>query len=119
MEMAQSVENRLSKYIRNPEVSVMVSGFKSTIDQQIRVIGNATDPKTIAYRAGMTLLDVMIEVRGLSEFADGDNAQLIRKENGVVHQYTVELDSLIRGGDISRNRAVMPGDTIIIPESWF
>lgn len=119
VEMARLVERRLAKYIRTPEVSVMVSGFNSTIDQQIRVIGNATNPKTIAYRTGMTLLDVMIEVQGLSEFADGDNAQLIRKENGVARQYTVELDSLIRGGDISRNRVVLPGDTIIIPESWF
>ncbi len=74
---------------------------------------------TIPYRAGMTLLDVMIEVQGLSEFADGDNAKLIRKVKGVSKQYTIELDSLIRGGDISRNRVVLPGDTIIIPESWF
>ena len=119
VEMSRLVEKRLSTYIRNPKVSVMVSGFHSTIDQQIRVIGNATNPKTIAYRDGMTLLDVMIEVQGLSEFADGDNAQLIRKEKGVSRQYTVELDSLVRGGDISRNRVVLPGDTIIIPESWF
>lgn len=119
LDMSRLVEKRLSTYIRTPQVSVMVSGFNSTIGQQIRVIGNATNPMTIAYRDGMTLLDVMIEVQGLSEFADGDNAQLIRKEKGVSKQYTVELDSLIRGGDISRNRAVLPGDTIIIPESWF
>ena len=119
VEMARLVESRLSTYIRTPQVSVMVSVFNSTIDQQIRVIGNATNPKTISYRAGMTLLDVMIEVQGLSEFADGDNAQLIRKEKGALKQYTVELDSLINGGDINRNRVVLPGDTIIIPESWF
>jgi len=119
VDMSRLVEKRLSTYIRTPQVSVMVSGFNSTIEQQIRVIGNATNPRTISYRDGMTLLDVMIEVQGLSEFADGDNAQLIRKEKGVSKQYTVELDSLIRGGDISRNRAVLPGDTIIIPESWF
>ncbi|MCP4432974.1 MAG: hypothetical protein GY806_18530 [Gammaproteobacteria bacterium] len=119
VDVGKSIENRLATFIRTPRVSVMVSGFHSTVDQQIRVIGNATNPKTIPYRAGMTLLDVMIEVQGLSEFADGDNAQLIRKEKGVARQYTVELDSLIRGGDISKNRAVTPGDTIIIPESWF
>ncbi len=119
VDISRSIEDRLATFIRTPRVSVMVSGFHSTVDQQIRVIGNATNPKTIPYRAGMTLLDVMIDVQGLSEFADGDNAQLIRKERGVAKQYTVELDSLIRGGDISKNRVVLPGDTIIIPESWF
>jgi polysaccharide export outer membrane protein len=61
----------------------------------------------------------MIAVQGLSDFADGDNSKLIRKENGEIQQYIVELDSLVRGGDISKNRAVLPGDTIIIPEAWF
>ncbi len=113
------IEDVLSRYIRNPEVSVIVSNFNSTSDQQIRVIGNAARPRTLSYRAGMTLLDVMIEVEGLSEFADGDRAQLIRKSNGKPVSYTIELDSLIRAGDISKNRAVYPGDTIIIPEAWF
>lgn len=118
-DIARSVEKLLSVYIRNPKVTVIVSGFHGTAGQQIRVIGNATNPKVIPYRAGMTLLDVMIEVQGLSEFADGDNAQLIRNMNGEQKTYTVELDSLIRQGDIRKNRAVNPGDTIIIPESWF
>lgn len=117
--IAELIEERLATYIRTPRVTVMVSGFNSTIEQQIRVIGNATNPKTIPYRVGMTLLDVMIEVQGLSEFADGDNAQLIRKENGKAKQYRIELGTLIRDGDISKNRSVAPGDTIIIPESWF
>jgi polysaccharide export outer membrane protein len=117
--VAKLIEERLSTFIRAPRVSVMVSGFSSTVEQQIRVIGNAGNPRTLSYRSGMTLLDVMIEVQGLSDFADGDNAQLIRRENGEMQQYVVELDSLIRGGDISKNRAVQPGDTIIIPEAWF
>jgi polysaccharide export outer membrane protein len=117
--IAGLVEAELSKYIRTPRVTVIVSNFNSTVDQQIRVIGSATDPKVIPYRAGMTLLDVMIEVRGLSDFADGDNAKLIRKVKGVSKTYIVKLDSLIRDGDISMNRAVLPGDTIIIPESSF
>jgi polysaccharide export outer membrane protein len=117
--VAKLIEDRLSTFIRTPRVSVMVSGFNSTVEQQIRVIGNATNPMTLPYRSGMTLLDVMIAVQGLSDFADGDNSKLIRKENGKIQQYIVELDSLIRGGDISKNRAVLPGDTIIIPESWF
>jgi polysaccharide export outer membrane protein len=117
--VAKLIEDRLSTFIRTPRVSVMVSGFSSTVEQQIRVIGSATNPMTLPYRSGMTLLDVMIAVQGLSDFADGDNSKLIRKENGKIQQYIVELDSLIRGGDISKNRAVLPGDTIIIPESWF
>ena len=117
--IAGLIETELSQYIRTPRVTVIVSNFNSTVDQQIRVIGNATDPKVIPYRAGMTLLDVMIEVRGLSDFADGDNAKLIRKVKGVSKPYIIKLDSLIRDGDISMNRAVLPGDTIIIPESSF
>jgi polysaccharide export outer membrane protein len=117
--VAKLIEDRLSTFIRTPRVSVMVSGFNSTVEQQIRVIGNATNPMTLPYRSGMTLLDVMIAVQGLSDFADGDNSKLIRKENGKSQQYIVELDSLVRGGDISKNRAVLPGDTIIIPEAWF
>ena len=117
--IASAIENELSQYIRTPRVTVIVSNFNSTVDQQIRVIGNATNPKVIPYRTGMTLLDVMIDVNGLSDFADGDNAKLIRKVKGVSKPYIIKLDSLIRDGDISMNRAVMPGDTIIIPESSF
>ncbi len=118
-EVARMIESELATYIRTPKVTVIVSGFQTTLDQQIRVIGNATNPRSIPYRAGMTLLDVMIEVQGLSEFADGDNATLVRKVNGIDKQFVVELDSLIREGDITKNRAVFPGDTLIIPESWF
>ena len=117
--IAGLIESQLSQFIRTPRVTVIVSNFFGTIDQQIRVIGNATRPRVIPYRAGMTLLDVMIEVEGLSDFADGDNAKLIRKENGVSKSYIVKLDSLIRDGDISMNRIVLPGDTLIIPESSF
>lgn len=118
-DVADMIEQMLGTYIRTPKVTVIVSGFQGTAGQQIRVIGNATNPMSLPYRAGMTLLDVMIEVQGLSEFADGDNAKLIRKSNGESKQYTIQLDSLIRGGDITKNRSVYPGDTIIIPESWF
>ena len=119
VDVSAMIEDVLSKYIRTPKVSVIISQFHSTSDQQIRVIGNATNPRTLPYRDGMTLLDIMIEVNGLSEFADGDNAQLIRNKNGKQVSYTIELDSLIRDGDISKNRVVYPGDTIIIPEAWF
>ncbi len=117
--VAKKIEKILSVYIKNPKVSVIVTGFNGSVSQQIRIIGNATNPRTLPYKEGMTLLDVMIAVQGLTDFADGDNAQLVRMENGKTKQYTVQLDSLIRGGDVSKNRIVYPGDTIIIPESWF
>ncbi len=117
--IAGLIESELSKYIRTPQVSVIVTTFNSTVDQQIRVIGSAGDPKVLPYVSGMTLLDVMIAVRGLAEFADGDDARLIRKENGIDKSYSIKLDSLINDGDITMNRAVLPGDTIIIPESTF
>ena len=117
--IAGLIESELSKYIRTPRVTVIVSQFNSTVDLQILVIGNATNPRIIQYRAGMTLLDVMIDVQGLSEFADGDNAKLIRKQNGVPTPYIIKLDALIKEGDISMNRTVLPGDIIIIPESSF
>ena len=117
--IAGLIETELPQYIRTPRVTVIVSSFNGMVEQQIRVIGNATNPRVLPYRAGMTLLDVMIEVQGLSDFADGDNAKLIRKEKGVAKSYIIKLDSLIRDGNIGMNRAVMPGDTIIIPESSF
>jgi polysaccharide export outer membrane protein len=118
-DVGMMIEELLSKYIRTPKVTVIVSNFNGPIDRQIRILGNANVPKTLSYQNGMTLIDVMIATGGLSEFADGDNAQLIRNENGTNISYTVELDTLIRDGDISKNRSVAPGDTIIIPESWF
>ena len=117
--IAGLIEAELSTYIRTPRVSVIVTTFNSTVDQQIRVIGSAGNPQVLPYRSGMTLLDVMITVQGLAEFADGDAAKLIRKENGVDKTYSIKLDSLINDGDITMNRAVLPGDTIIIPESTF
>jgi polysaccharide export outer membrane protein len=118
-DVAAMIEQELATYIRTPNVTVIVTDFNSTTEQQIRVIGSAANPKALPFRAGMTLLDVMIDVQGLSEFADGNNAKLIRKVNGNTESYTVRLDALIRDGDINENRAVYPGDTIIIPESWF
>ncbi len=117
--IAGLVEAELSKYIRTPRVTIIVSDFNGTAGQQVRVIGSASAPMIIPYVAGMTLLDVMIVAQGLDEFADGDNARLIRKVNGVDTSYIVKLDSLIKGGDITMNRVVLPGDTIIIPESSF
>ncbi len=118
-ELAQKLEKELSQYIRNPIVTVTVSGFQGLYSQQIRVIGEATEPQAIPYREQMTLLDVMIKVGGLTEFAAGNRAKLIRVVDGEQKQYDVQLDDLIKDGDISANVKMLPGDVLIIPEAWF
>ena len=118
-ELARDLESRLSNYIKNPVVTVMVSGFVGQYSEQIRVVGEATEPQAIPYRERMTLLDVMIRVGGLTEFAAGNRATLIREIDGKQKQYDVRLDDLIREGDISANVVMLPGDVLIIPEAWF
>ena len=118
-DVAGKIETALSKYIRDPRVTVMVSNFIGDSSQQIRIIGNQGKPQAIPYREGMTLLDVMITVEGLSDFSAGDNTKLIRTVDGTQKQYTVKLDALIRDGDIEENRYLLPGDILIIPEAWF
>ena len=119
VKLARDVEKVLGAFVVDPIVMVSVSGFVGPFDQQIRIIGEASDPQAISYRANMTVLDVMIAVSGLTEFADGNRTQLVRVEEGQQLAYTVRLDDLIRDGDISANVSVRPGDVIIIPESWF
>lgn len=118
-QLARDIEEKLAVYIRNPIVTVIVGGFIGPFAQQVRVIGEAAAPAAIPYVANMTLLDVMINVGGLTEFAAGNRASLIRNENGVQAQYTVRLGDLVRDGDISANVRIFPGDVIIIPESIF
>lgn len=118
-ELARDIETELIKYVRNPLVTIMVGGFAGTFDQQIRVVGAAQQPASIPYRANTTVLDVMISVGGLTEFASGNRARLIRVENGQEKAYRLRLDDLIRDGDISANADVLPGDVIIIPQTVF
>jgi len=118
-ELARDLEQSLSKYVRNPVVTVIVSGFVGQPDAQIRVVGEATEPQALLYRERMTLLDVMIAVGGLTEFAAGNRAQLIREVGGERQSQTVRLDDLVREGDIEADLAVRPGDILIIPEAWF
>ena len=119
VQLAKDIETNLSQFVVDPIVSVSVGGFIGPFDQQIRIVGEATDPQSIAYRANMTILDVMIAVRGLTEFADGNRTRLIRVNEGTQIAYRVRLGDLLRDGDISANVSVQPGDVIIIPESWF
>lgn len=117
-DLARDIEKALSKYTRDPVVTVVVTGFQGPVSEQIRVIGEAAKPQAIPYRQNMTLLDVMIQVGGLTDFADGNAAVLVRgKENGTT--YGVRLRDLIKRGDVSANVDVRPGDVLIIPQSWF
>lgn len=117
--LAREVEEVLATYVKDPLVTVIVGGFAGVFDTQIRVVGEASTPRSLAYRAHMTVLDVMIAVGGLTEFADGNKARLIRSFGGETHEAVLRLSDLIRDGDISANVPVAPGDVIIIPEAWF
>lgn len=117
-QLARDMEKALSKYIRDPVVTVIVTGFVGPASEQIRVIGEATKPQVLAYRKDMTLLDVMIAAGGLTDFADGNNARIFRVADGG-KLYTVRLRDLLKRGDITANVPMEPGDILIIPQSWF
>jgi polysaccharide export outer membrane protein len=118
-ELARTIEEILATYLREPTVTVTVNNFVGPFSEQIRVIGEASEPKSINYTQQMTLLDVMIQVGGLTEFADGNDAILVRVENGIQKQYEIYIEDLIKNGEISANVDVLPGDIIVIPETWF
>ncbi len=118
-QLARDVEQALGTYLKNPLVTVIVGGFQGMYDQQVRVVGEATNPQALPYRRGMTLLDLMIAVGGLTDFADGNGTTIIRKVDGQPHQFGVRIDDLIRDGDIAANVDIHPGDILIIPEAWF
>ena len=118
-ELARDIEVAYSEYVKNPVVSVIVNGFIGIPPQQVRVIGEAMNPLKIPYSKHMTLLDLMIAVGGLTPFANGNKAVLIREYDGKQKTFNVLLDDLIKDGDISANLSLLPGDIVIIPESWF
>ena len=118
-QLARNIEKALSKYIQDPIVTVIVTGFVGPYSEQIRVIGQATKPQALPYRDNMTLVDVLITVGGLTEFADGNAARIIRRVNGKQQQFAVRLRNLIDDGDMSANVPMRPGDVLIIPESFF
>lgn len=118
-ELARDIEAAYSKYVKSAVVSVIVNGFVGVPEQQVAVVGEAQQPQSIPYRKHMTLLDLMIEVGGMTEFAAGNRAVLVRDFNGRQDAFRVRLDDLIRDGDISENVTLFPGDIVIIPESWF
>ena len=118
-ELARDLEKELGVYLRDPLVTVIVNGFVGAYEDQIRVVGEASEPRALLYRDSMTLLDLMIAVGGLTEFAAGNKTTLVRREDGELKEYNVRIDDLIRDGDISANVDMKPGDIMIIPEAWF
>lgn len=118
-ELQHDIEERLKKYVQQPNVTVMPQSFQGPPDRQVRVIGEAVDPMAIPYRADLTLLDVMIDTKGLTKFAAGNSAKILRRTNGKQQVINVHLSDLIKDGDISENVTMQPGDTLIIPQSWF
>ena len=118
-QLARDIEKSLSKYILDPIVTIIVTGFVGPYSEQIRIIGQATRPQALPYRDNMTMLDVVIAVGGITEFAAGNKTRLIRNLNGNQQQFIVRLDDLIKDGDISANVPVRPGDIIVVPESFF
>ncbi|MCF6281039.1 MAG: polysaccharide export protein [Candidatus Polarisedimenticolaceae bacterium] len=117
--LSSAIEEKLSKYIKTPNVTVSISSFVGRYDEQVRVVGQAAQPQALSYRENMTVLDVIIAVGGLTEFADGNGATIVRKIDGEKVQFEVHLDDLIKQGNISENIEMQPGDILIIPESWF
>lgn len=118
-DLARAIEGVLSEYVRSPTVTIIVQQFVGEYAQQIRVVGQATEPRSLNFRSGMTVLDVMIEVGGLSEFAAGNKAKIVRRENDAETVIAVRIKDLLNRGDMSQNVRMRPGDVLIIPESVF
>jgi len=118
-QLARDIEEAYAKYVKNPVVTVIVKGFRGVPEQQVRVVGASVTPLSVPFRKHMTLLDLMISVGGLTEFADGNGSVVIRQHDGEQVSYKLRLEDLIREGDISANVDLLPGDIVIIPEAWF
>jgi len=118
-QLAEEMQVALSEYIRSPEVNVIVQGFVGTFGSQIRVLGQVTEPGSVPFRERMTLLDVIIEVGGLTEFAAGNRSRLVRVVDGTSEEFRVRIDDLVNKGRIEENILMQPGDIVIVPEAFF
>lgn len=118
-QLARDLEKALSKYIQEPIVTVVVAGGVGPFSQQVRVIGQATKPQALNYREHMSLIDLMIDVGGITDYAAGNKAYILRTVNGKQERLGVRLDDLVNGGDISADVPILPGDVLVIPESFF
>lgn len=118
-ELARDIEKVLGKYIQQPVVTVIVTSFVGPYSEQIRVIGEAGKPQALPYRQGMSLMDLLIAVGGITDFAAGNKANIIRMKDGKPQKIRVRLNDLLKDGDMAANVALHPGDVLIIPESFF
>jgi polysaccharide export outer membrane protein len=117
--IARDIEQALGKYVRDPVVTVIVTSFVGPYSEQIRVVGEAVRPQFLPYKQKMTVMDVMIATGGLTDFANGNQATLVRSTEGQQQRFSVRLQDLIKRGDISANVEMLPGDILIIPQGWF
>lgn len=120
-QLAADITARLRQFVNDPTVTVMVRSFVGSPTQQVRIIGEATQPRTLPYREGMTVVDAIIEARGLTRYAAGNRAEIIRRDapGAPPRRLRIRLDDLMRGGDTGQDVPLRPGDTIVIPQGWF
>jgi len=118
-QVGEQIRERLKKYVTDPLVTVMVTGFGGPLDRQIKIIGEVAQPMAVPYRAQMSMLDLMIMAKGLTRFADGNRAVIVRHVADHTNTYGVRLDDLLKDGDITQNVGLQPGDTVFIPQAWF
>jgi polysaccharide export outer membrane protein len=118
-ELARDIEKRLATYIQDPIVTVIMQGFVGPFQDRVRIVGEAARPQALPYRSTMTLLDVMIQVGGITDFAAGNRATVTRLVKGKQRSYRLLLDDLLRDGNMAANVKIKPGDLIVIPEAWF
>jgi polysaccharide biosynthesis/export protein len=117
-QLARDIEKSLAEYVKSPKVNVVVMGALS-IFSQVKVIGQVKTPQALPFRDGMKVLDAILAVGGLGQFAAGNRAHLVRTENGKQTEIKVKLDALVNGGDMTQNLALKPGDVLVVPESRF
>lgn len=118
-QLARDIEAKLKRYVQDPIATVIVTSFNGPYARQVRVVGEAAHPQAIPYRDNMTLLDVMIAVGGLTQFASGNRGTIVRTVDGKETPFRVRIADLIKEGDVTANVQMLPGDVLIIPQSWF
>jgi polysaccharide export outer membrane protein len=118
-QLARELEEKLGVFVQDPIVTVIVTGFSGPFDNQVRVVGEATNPRGLPYLDTMTLLDVLIQVGGVTAFADGNRATISRVVDGEMKQFGVRIDDLLEDGDMTANVPMLPGDVLVIPETFF
>ncbi|WP_372620679.1 XrtA/PEP-CTERM system exopolysaccharide export protein [Falsiroseomonas sp.] len=119
VELSRQLEGRLREFVREPNVTVIVRSFVGPTSRQIRIVGEAAQPRSIPFREGMTVLDALIESGGLTRYAAGNRARLIRREGEAQQVLSLRLNDLLRDGDISQDMPLRAGDTMVIPQGWF